>query len=94
MKRPVKKGGEYTDREEYKALFEYTPVYPDVSFFRESAVTTHEENVFCGEAPPGERQRRRKRKKDKAAHESCLFTHELPVGMSCPIGHELSLTGR
>ncbi len=65
MKRPVKKGGEYTDREEYKALFEYTPVYPDVSFFRESAVTTHEENVFCGEAPPGERQRRRKRKKDK-----------------------------
>ena len=33
---------------------EYTPVFPDVSFFRESFVTMREENVSQGQDPPGE----------------------------------------
>lgn len=56
---------EYSKKEEYHSLPEYTPTYPDISFFRESAVSAREENVFCGEAPPGERRRRRQKKKDK-----------------------------
>ncbi len=33
---------------------EYTPEYPDVTFFKESAVTMREENIFRGEIPAGE----------------------------------------
>ena len=33
---------------------EFTPEYPDVSFFKESYVTMREENIFQGEVPQGE----------------------------------------
>ncbi|MBR4164996.1 MAG: hypothetical protein IKR43_02010, partial [Lachnospiraceae bacterium] len=33
---------------------EFTPEYPDVTFFKESSVTMQEENIFRGEVPPGE----------------------------------------
>ena len=33
---------------------EFTPEYPDVSFFKESSVTMREENIFQGEVPGGE----------------------------------------
>ena len=33
---------------------EFTPEYPDVTFFKESSVTMQEENIFQGEVPPGE----------------------------------------
>lgn len=65
MRKNDMKKEEYTEKEEFNPLPEYTPAYPDISFFRESSVTTHEENVFCGEAPPGEKKRRRQKKKDK-----------------------------
>ena len=46
---------------EYSVLPEYNPVYPDVTFFRESSVTCREENVFQGRPPEGEPPRRDKR---------------------------------
>ena len=39
---------------EHSVLPEYNPVYPDVTFFRESSVTCREENVFQGRPPEGE----------------------------------------
>ena len=48
---------------------EYTPEHPDVAFFKESFVTSREENIFQGEVPPEEantadalREERRKRR--------------------------------
>ena len=58
---------EHTTIPEHSALPEYTPVFPDYTFFKESSVTTREENVFQGRAPEWEegpsdrREERRKR---------------------------------
>ncbi|MBO4423102.1 MAG: hypothetical protein J5879_06660, partial [Clostridia bacterium] len=48
--------------EEYRRLPEYTPTYPDISFFRESSVTMHEENIFTANTPPEEKSRRQEHK--------------------------------
>ena len=48
---------EYNAVPEHRSLPEYNPVYPDVSFFKESTVTTREENIFQGEPPAGEPRR-------------------------------------
>ncbi len=45
---------EETSFPEQAMLPEYTPVYPDASFFQESAVTAREENIFHGQTPEGE----------------------------------------
>ena len=45
---------EETSFPEHTMLPEYTPVYPDASFFQESAVTAREENIFHGQTPEGE----------------------------------------
>ncbi len=58
---------EYHMLPEYTETYEYTPEYPDVTFFKESSVTAREENISQGEAPAGEdsfavrREKRRKR---------------------------------
>ena len=44
---------------------EYTPEYPDVTFFKESAVTMREENIFQGEVPPGESTRNARAQKQR-----------------------------
>ena len=58
---------ELTPQPEHILYPEYTPEYPDVSFFQESYVTMREENIFHGEIPPEERNtaedRREKQKK-------------------------------
>ena len=58
---------EYPLLPEHSVPPEYTPEYPDVSFFQESYVTAREENIFQGETPPGEEDpnviRREKQKK-------------------------------
>ena len=41
---------------------EFTPEYPDVSFFKESYVTAREENIFQGHPPEGEGRTRANRK--------------------------------
>ncbi len=51
---------------EHSMLPEYNPVYPDITFFKESSVTCREENIFQGRPPEGEpdlRSRREERKK-------------------------------
>lgn len=48
---------EHTQLPEHTSLPEYNPVYPDVTFFKESSVTTREENIFQGEPPAGEARR-------------------------------------
>ncbi|MCR5010307.1 MAG: hypothetical protein K6A91_05150 [Clostridia bacterium] len=52
---------------EHNTLPEYNPVYPDVTFFKESSVTTREENIFQGEPPAGEARRvwREKKRKER-----------------------------
>ncbi len=50
---------------EHTSLPEYNPVYPDVTFFKESSVTTREENVFQGEPPAGEARRISREQKRK-----------------------------
>ena len=53
---------------------EFTPVDPDISYFRESSVTMHEETVYAGETPPGEtplrdaKEEREKRRKRSQAY--------------------------
>ena len=44
---------------------EYTPEYPDVTFFKESAVTMREENIFQGEVPVGESTRNARAQKQR-----------------------------
>ena len=39
---------------EHSVLPEYNPVYPDITFFKESSVTCREENIFQGHPPEGE----------------------------------------
>ena len=56
---------EHNSVPEYSRLPEYNPVFPDVTFFKESYVTTREENVFQGEAPAGEPQRLLKKDKTR-----------------------------
>ena len=51
---------EHVFTSEYSTLPEHTPVYPDINFFKESSVTTREENVFTGQPPEGEGQTDRK----------------------------------
>ncbi len=51
---------------EHSVLPEYNPVYPDITFFKESSVTCREENIFQGHPPAGEdpyEEKREKRKK-------------------------------
>ena len=50
---------------EHTLLPEYNPVYPDVTFFKESSVTTREENIFQGEPPAGEARRISREQKRK-----------------------------
>lgn len=65
---------EYRELPEHTPHSEYGPVNPDIAFFRESAVTAAEENVFQGAVPPGEEEnpitaaRRKKREKKKFAY--------------------------
>lgn len=61
----MKKNREYSQDPEYRFHPEYTPVYPDSSFFRESAVTMREENVCEGHTPAGERSDRDRRRAEK-----------------------------
>ena len=42
---------------------EFTPEYPDVTFFKESYVTMREDNIFQGETPQGESPRNIKEEK-------------------------------
>ena len=59
---------ELTPLPEHTFYPEYTPEYPDVTFFKESSVTMREENIFQGEHPPGESPRdlREERKKKRS----------------------------
>ncbi len=54
---------------EHTTLPEYNPVYPDVTFFKESSVTCREENIFQGRPPAGEDprldERAEKRKRNR-----------------------------
>ena len=56
---------EHSSLPEHTRLPEYNPVYPDESFFKESSVTTREENIFQGEAPAGEPRRILRKEKQK-----------------------------
>ena len=56
---------EHTQLPEHTSLPEYNPVYPDVTFFKESSVTTKEENIFQGEPPAGEARRISREEKRK-----------------------------
>ena len=65
MRSPDRPFEEHPKTIEYRTHPEYTSVYPDISFFRESAVTMREENVFQGEIPPGEKPDRPRRRNGK-----------------------------
>ena len=60
---------EYRELPEHTSHAEYGPLNPDISCFRESAVTANEENIFQGSVPPGEEENpftaARRKKKDK-----------------------------
>ena len=56
---------EYNSIPEHVIPPEYTPEYPDVSFFQESYVTAREENIFQGETPPGEEDLRALKKEER-----------------------------
>ena len=56
---------EHVALSEHTGLPEYNPVYPDVTFFKESSVTTREENIFQGEPPAGEKRRVSREEKRK-----------------------------
>ena len=56
---------EYPLHPEYSAPPEYTPEYPDVSYFQESFVTSREENIFQGKAPAGEEDPRAFRREER-----------------------------
>jgi hypothetical protein len=56
---------EYNSIPEHVIPPEYTPEYPDVSFFQESYVTAREENIFQGETPPGEEDLRALKKEEQ-----------------------------
>ena len=60
---------EYRELPEHTSHAEYGPLNPDISCFRESAVTAAEENIFQGTVPPGEEENpftaARRKKKDK-----------------------------
>ena len=56
---------EHSTLPEHTKLPEYNPVYPDVTFFKESSVTTREENIFQGEPPAGETRRVSREEKRK-----------------------------
>ena len=45
---------EHSPLPEHSALPEYNPVFPDISFFKESTVTAKEETISQGEPPAGE----------------------------------------
>ncbi len=62
---------EFTPLPEHIIYPEYTPEYPDVAFFKESFVTSREENIFCGELPPEEQNvidLREERKKKRSRY--------------------------
>ena len=56
---------EHEQLPENSALPEYNPVYPDTAFFKESYVTTREENIFQGHPPEGEPDLQERREKNK-----------------------------
>ena len=56
---------EYSLFPEHMIPPEYTPEYPDVSYFQESYVTAREENIFRGETPPGEEDLRALRREER-----------------------------
>ncbi len=60
---------EYRELPEHTSHAEYGPLNPDISCFRESAVTAAEENIFQGTVPSGEEENpftaARQKKKDK-----------------------------
>ena len=60
---------EYRELPEHTSHAEYGPLNPDISCFRESAVTAAEENIFQGTVPSGEEENpfttARRKKKDK-----------------------------
>ena len=56
---------EHSALPEHTTLPEYNPVYPDVTYFKESFVTTREENIFQGEPPAGEKRRVSREEKRK-----------------------------
>ena len=64
MDRPEMPYEEYPLLPEYSIPPEFTPEYPDVSYFQESYVTAREENIFQGETPPGEPDPRVLRKEE------------------------------
>ncbi|MBO4288977.1 MAG: hypothetical protein J5865_02605 [Lachnospiraceae bacterium] len=66
---------EFTPLPEHTSYPEYTPEYPDVTFFKESYVTSREENIFQGEVPPGESghvEDLREERKEKRRRENWL----------------------
>ena len=66
MNKEFRQAPEHVMRPEYNVLPEYTPVYPDINFFKEHAVTAREENIFQGEVPPGEPAKKlREERKEK-----------------------------
>ena len=70
---------EHSSLPEHSVLPEYNPVYPDVSFFKESAVTTREENIFQGEPPAGESRRLLRKEKQKERERFSLLQRLLGV---------------
>ncbi|MBR4165338.1 MAG: hypothetical protein IKR43_03785, partial [Lachnospiraceae bacterium] len=68
---------EYPLLPEYNVPSEYTPVFPDVSFFQESFVTSREENVFRGETPPGEEDRGSANRKRRMRRPSFTWLRDL-----------------
>ena len=56
---------EYSLLPEHDIPPEFTPEYPDVSFFQESYVTAREENIFQGEVPEGETDPKAMRKEKR-----------------------------
>ncbi|MBO4869663.1 MAG: hypothetical protein J5585_08130 [Clostridia bacterium] len=75
MEKKEGKSREFNGIKEHSVLPEYTPVYPDVSFFRESSVTMHEENIFGANTPPYEKDRRearREKENEKKKKETLL----------------------
>ena len=78
---PLPKGGYGMDNEwnnneylppqpEHSIDPEYTPEYPDVTFFKESAVTMREENIFKGEVPTGEKPQNTQKQKEQKAKQT------------------------
>ena len=60
---------------------EFTPEYPDVTFFKESYVTMREDNIFQGETPQGESPRNIKEEKQAKRNRMSWFRKFLGSAM-------------